>query len=76
MHFCRNLWQSGHGFDPRISLCLLIRTTVKTHPCSCERSPKLFTTARSACIVLSDQPQPLDLLPILFLEEASSLFLL
>jgi len=44
--------------------------TIKTAPRSCERSPKRFTTARSACIVFSDHPHPLDRDPTRFLASA------
>ena len=65
--------QSAQGFDPKRSPCLLIRTTTRIQPLSCETSPKRFTTARSACRVLSDQPHPRDLLPTLFLDDANNL---
>jgi hypothetical protein len=63
----------AQGLEYIISFCLLIRITVRVQPRSCEVSPRLFTTARSACIVWLEYPQPLDREPTLLRELAISL---
>jgi hypothetical protein len=72
IHFSKNFTQEAQGLEFIIWFCLLSLTTVRVQPRSCDTSPRLFTTARSACIVWFEYPHPRDREPTLFRELAIS----
>ena len=75
LHLSRSTWQPWQGIEDFTEPSRPYRTTTRVAPRNFVRSPSVLIAFRSAQIVLSEYPHPLDRLPIRLYADARILCL-